>query len=225
MGSTSRSPQWLGLGGVVGFAAFTAAWVVASFLQEGYSARREEISGLAAETAEHAWIMIAGFVVLGAGATLLGVGLLARFGGGFRRRIGPALVVVAGVGIFFSGVFRNDCSSLDDACSTLIDANEVSWHHYAHDAVGIIAFLALIAAPALIAGSFRRQPGWASLRLPSLLLTPILVVLLVLFASEAFPGIAGLLQRAFVLLATGWLAVVGARLYATSSDARPPRPG
>ena len=59
----------------MGPTAFTLAWIVAAAAQDEYSPRRGYISELAALDAKHAWIMIMGFLLLGAGMVALAVGL------------------------------------------------------------------------------------------------------------------------------------------------------
>jgi hypothetical protein len=62
-------------GGVAGPVLFTVAWVAGSLRQAGHSAAEVQLSGLAAEDARDPQIMMAGFVVLGAGAVVFGAGL------------------------------------------------------------------------------------------------------------------------------------------------------
>ncbi len=214
--SKSRRNAVLGLAGIVGPLLFTVAWIIRSLTQEGYSARREDISALAALTADSAWLMIAGFVAVGVGTIALALGLMSVFKGSPLQRIGPVLILLVGIGLIVAGLMRNDCSSFQDACKALVDNNDVSWHHQAHDGVSLIVFLALIIAPLLMAGRFMTLPEWTSLRMPSMVLTPVLLVLLVLFGSEAFPSVEGIIQRVLVTLAMAWLAVVGLRLYQTA---------
>jgi Protein of unknown function (DUF998) len=64
--------------GVIGPAAFTAAWVTSTVRQTGYSIAEEHLSGLAAPDARDSGIMIAGFVTLGAGIATIAAGLLRR---------------------------------------------------------------------------------------------------------------------------------------------------
>ena len=97
-------------GGVAGPVLFTLAWVARSLRQAGRSAAELQLSGLAAEDARDPQIMIAGFVLLGAGTMVFGAGLgrvtAPRLGrlvagpGGPRgercRRVGPARSHAAG---------------------------------------------------------------------------------------------------------------------------------
>jgi len=66
---------WLGRLALAGPIAFTIAWLVGGLVQDEYSPRREDISALAASDAQHAWIMITGFVLLGVGTVALAAGL------------------------------------------------------------------------------------------------------------------------------------------------------
>jgi Protein of unknown function (DUF998) len=52
--------------GLAGPVAFTAAWVVGTLRQAGYSVAEEHLSGLAAPDARNPEIMITGFLTLGA---------------------------------------------------------------------------------------------------------------------------------------------------------------
>jgi hypothetical membrane protein len=205
-----------GLAGVAGPIVFTLAWIIGSIAQDHYSIRREDISALSALTADSPWLMMGGFLIMGACTILLGISLMSLFGGSRRQRIGPGLITLAGLGMMLAGVFRNDCSSALDACKVLVDAGDVSWHHNAHDGVSILVFLALIIAPLVMAGRFLTRPDWASLRLGSMMISPVLLLLLVLFGSEAFPSVGGIIERVMILLAMGWLAVLGAHVFTAS---------
>jgi hypothetical protein len=111
------------------------------------------------------------------------------------------------------GLLRHDCSSVDASCSEIVSAGGASWHHYAHDAIGTLMVIPLVALPVVLAHQFGQQDGWESLRLPSLFVSPLLLLLVAILASEVLPSVAGLTQRLLDTLAFGWLAVIGVRLY------------
>ena len=67
--------------GILGPAAFTAAWLIAQRRQDEYEVQHEHISGLAARDAKDPLVMTAGFVALGA----CGV----AFASAVHRRFGP----------------------------------------------------------------------------------------------------------------------------------------
>jgi hypothetical protein len=82
---------------------FRLAWVVSSLRQAGRSAAEVQLSGLAAEDARDPQIMMAGFVLLGAGTMMFGTGL-GRVTA--PRLAGPWLVLVAGAASVAAGLFR-----------------------------------------------------------------------------------------------------------------------
>ena len=212
----SRAGRILGGFAIAGPILFTAACGAATLVQTHYSMRREDISALAAGSAHAPWLMILGFVALALGTAGLGAGLFTGLPGSIRERSGAVLLAVAGAGILVAGLARNDCSSLTDACKSLEDAGDVSWHHNVHNQVSVLVFLCLVLAPALLAGRFRATPGWASLRMPSLAATPVLLLLMVLFGSEAIDGWNGITQRVLLGVFFLWMIVVGRRLYGAS---------
>jgi hypothetical protein len=199
----------LALCGVLAPFVFTVSWVVAGFLQAGYNARREDISALAAADAERAWVMIAGIIATGLLTAAFGVGIGVALGG---RRLGPAFVIAAGLGIVALGVLRNDCSTSTETCAARIDAGDVSWQHTAHDAVSIPVLAAAVAAPLVLAWSFRADPRWLPLVPISLVTAPTLAALFALGGVEALPGWEGIVQRVAVSAALVWLGVAALHL-------------
>jgi hypothetical protein len=84
------------IAGILGPAAFTAAWAASSLLQTGHSATEVQISGLAAPDARDPWIMVTGFVVLGGCSAAFGGALHAALGGPVRAGPTPGGTVRAG---------------------------------------------------------------------------------------------------------------------------------
>jgi hypothetical membrane protein len=208
--ATSRS-VWLGRLAVAGPIAFTLAWLVGGLVQDEYSVRQEDISALAALDAQHAWIMIAGFLLLGVGTVALAAGLASTLKYP-SARVGSVLLMIAGIGIALAGLARNDCSSELLVCAVRVDAGEVSWHHKVHDTVSLFVFLALIAAPLVLARAFGRDNRWRALRTYSIVTGVLGFVLLVLYVIEAGGTWNGIIQRFFVSVLFVWIAVAGVRL-------------
>ncbi len=202
---------WLGRLALAGPIAFTIAWLVGGLVQDEYSPRQEDISALAALDAQHAWIMITGFVLLGVGTVALAAGLAStlRYPSAV---IGSILLVIAGIGLMVAGLARNDCSSELPACAARVDAGEVSWHHEVHDNVSLIIFLALIAAPLVLARAFGRDDHWRPLRAYSIVTGLLGFALLVLYVIAPAGTWNGLVQRIFVSVLFLWIAVLGLRL-------------
>ncbi len=94
------------LAGILGPVAFTAAWLGAARRQGSYEVRDEHISGLAAKDAEDAWLMTAGFGVLGVSTIAFAWALERRLEP--RPGTGPALLGVAGIATLAAGAFRRD---------------------------------------------------------------------------------------------------------------------
>ena len=199
---------WLAL---IGPIAFTVAWIVAEALQDGYSPRRDYISELAALDARHAWLMITGFLLLGVGTVALGIGLAGALKGRLAR-IGSILVALAGVGIIVAGLARVDCRSRLDACAARIDAGDVSWHSATHELVSLVLFLALVAAPLVLARAFSGDEPWRDLHAYSITTGVVGLVLLVLLFSGVAGSWTGVVQRVFVTVLLLWIAILGARL-------------
>jgi hypothetical protein len=132
----------LGRLAMIGPIALTIAWIVAGMVQGRVQPRRDYISDLAALDAQHAWIMITGFL-LGAGTAALGVGLAGAVKGR-AARIGSILVALAGVGMIVAGLARGDCRSQLDAYAARIDAGDLSWHQATHELASAVVFFALV---------------------------------------------------------------------------------
>jgi hypothetical membrane protein len=203
---------------VAGPVVFTVAWLVAWPVQDTYSPRREDISALAALDAQQAWLMIIGFLVLGLGVVLLGLGFWRAVEGGKAARVGAVLVLLAGLGILVAGLARNDCSSELAACKVRIDAGDISWHHGLHDAVSGLVFLAFVVAQLVFGRAFRRDPSWRDLRAFSISSGVLTLALLVLFGTGAIEDWNGLIQRFFLVVPFVWSIVLGVRLRRLASD-------
>jgi len=238
----SRVPELLGgLAGLAGPVAFTAAWAVSSLLQTGHAATEVQISGLAAPDARYPWIMITGFLALGCCSAVFGTALHRELGseggrGGGRGAGaatdatdaggagaargaggGPRLIQAAGLLTVAAGLLRRDQMLLT------APAHE-SWHNHAHDVVSAAIYVALIAAPLLLARRFRADPRWSALRWPMVGAGLVTAAVLVVFFTGAFPASAGLLQRIGVSVPLAAVCAVAARLLAAGREPRPPRP-
>ena len=210
------------LGGcaVAGPVLFTVAWLVAWSVQDVYSARREDISALAALDAQHAWIMIAGIIALGLGLVALGLGLVGMIHDGRSATIGPILLVLAGLSFTGAGLARNDCSSELQACKERVTSGNVSWHHSVHDVLGAAVFVVLAVAPLVLARAFRADSRWSRLRRYSLVTGALTFALLLVFGVELINGWNGLVQRVLILVPLVWLAALGAHVVEIANAGR-----
>jgi hypothetical membrane protein len=194
--------------GVAGPVAFTAAWAAASLLQAGHGAAEVQISGLAAPDARDPCIMITGFVVLGGCSVAFGSALHAGLGGAGRAGPGPRLIQAAGVLTVAAGLLRRDRMLLASPAGE-------SWHNHAHDLVSVLIYVALVAAPLLLARRFRGDPRWRPLCAPLAAASLATVAVLAVFFALPFPAAGGVLQRIGVTVPLAAMCAVAARLLAT----------
>jgi hypothetical protein len=191
--------------GIAGPAALTAAWVSASLLQTGHSAAQVQISGLAAPDARYPWIMITGFIALGGCSVAFGSALQQALGGAGRAGPAPRLIQAAGVLTVAAGLLRRDSMLLT------APAGE-SWHNQAHDVISIPVYLALVAAPLLLAWRFRGDRRFRALRAPLTASAVASAAVLAVFASPAVPSWDAVLQRIAVSMPLAAMAAVALRL-------------
>ena len=204
-------------GGVAGPVLFTVAWVVGSLRQAGHSAAEVQLSGLAAEDARDPQIMMAGFVVLGAGTVVFGAGL-GRVTA--PRSAGPWLVLLAGAASVAAGLFRRDHLLLVGPGF----AGE-SWHNQVHDVVSGVAYGAMLAAPLVLARRWRGDPDWAPLSRRVQVLTLVSAVALVVFASRLAGPYNGMVQRIAVTLPLTAEILIAGRMLTLPVTGSPARPG
>lgn len=178
--------------GIAGPVIFTAAWVVSSLRQTGYSATEVQLSGLAATDARDPQIMIAGFIGLGICSVAFGAAIGRVTAAGSA---GPRLVMSAGAVTVAAGLFRRDHMLLVGPSF----AGE-SWHNQIHDLVSGAAYAAMIAVPLVLARRLRADPDWAGLSRPLQVLALISAAALALFASRTAEPWNGVVQRVAVTL-------------------------
>ena len=189
---SARGLRWGARCGIAGPLLFTAAWLVSSLRQAGHPATEIQLSGLAAMDAHDPQIMMAGFAALGAGSIVFGAAL-SRLPA--ARNAGPWLIAAGGAAAVAAGLLRRDHMLLVGP-----GFGGESWHNQAHDIVSGIAYAAMIAAPVMLARSFRADPFWAVLQPPILALSALSAITLVLFASRALEPWNPIVQRIAVTL-------------------------
>lgn len=142
--------------GLLGPAAFTLAWIVASARQPGYSLANEHISGLAAPDARSPSIMTAGFWALGLGTVGFAAALDRRFGG---RSVGPALLGASGLAICAAGTVRRDRMS-----NWPMPGDPPTRQSATNDAHDVSSVVAHVCATTGLLAVARRMAGDAALR-------------------------------------------------------------
>jgi hypothetical protein len=183
---------------------FTMAWLVGSLYQAGHSAAEVQLSGLAAEDARDPQIMMAGFVLPGAGTAVLGVGLRRIRA---ARSAGPWLVLVAGAASVAAGLFRRDHMLLAGPGF----AGE-SWHNQVHDVVSGVAYGAMLATPLMLVRHWDDDPDWAPVSRPVQVLALVSAAALAVFASRVAGPYNGVVQRIAVTLALAAEILIAGRM-------------
>jgi hypothetical protein len=190
------------LAGVAGPVVFTAAWVAGSLRQTGHGALGVQLSGLAADDARDPWIMITGFLVLGACMVLFGQELARELPGGLVPA--PRLIQLAGVLAVAVGLLRRDHVELTSGAG--------SWHNQAHNIVSLVLYGDLVLAQLLLAHRFGAAAAWRGWR-PYLAASGVAtgVALAVFIPSITSPS-GGILQRIAVTIPLLAVTAVAARL-------------
>ena len=187
------------LAGVAGPVVFTAAWIAGSLVQTGHGALSIQLSGLAADDASDPWIMITGFLVLGACMVAFGQELAAGLGGP-----APRLIQGAGLLTIAIGLLRRDHAVLTSGPS--------SWHNQAHNIVSLVLYADLVLAQLLLAHRFGREPAWRAWR-PYLAASGIATgIALAVFVPNITSPSGGILQRIAVSIPLVAVTAVAARL-------------
>jgi hypothetical protein len=197
------------LAGLVGPAAFTAAWLVAQRRQDEYDVKHEHISGLAAPDADDPHVMTAGFLALGACTVAFASELDRRLGGGRRSGWGPALIGTAGLATVAAAVFPRDRRS------NFLPPGEPpgqSWVNDVHDASAMVGGLAGAAGLLALARRFAGDPAWRGFALPAVSAATAGSGLTGWFLRDVVRPGNGIVQRASVTIPLAFMAKVALRL-------------
>ena len=193
--SPARPVRRLADTAVVLLALFPVTVLALNLIQrQHYDPMRDAVSLLALGTGGA--VMNAAFFGLG-----LGIGLMALV---FRRSIrtglaGPALLTIAAVAAFTSGIFHTNADGAPSTTQSDI-----------HMVAGITVFLSMIAAMYVFAWRFRRDPRWRRFARPTLIWALAGTVTFLLIPVVGDPRF-GLAQRLHIATWLSWLLVAGLR--------------
>lgn len=187
---------------IVLLAIFPVTVTALNLIQLGhYDALSDAVSLLALSTGGAA--LNAAFFMLGIGIALVAWVLRQSV----RKAVaGPALLTLAAVAAFASGVFHTNANGTPSTAESNI-----------HMAAGITVFLAMIAAMYVFAWRFRRDPLWRSFATPTLFwaLAGTVTFLLIPFAGDPRFGLA---QRLHIATWLSWLLVTAIRTRRRAPD-------
>ncbi len=197
------------LAGLVGPAAFTAAWLVAQRRQDEYAAAHEHISGLAAPDADDPHVMTAGFLALGVCTAAFASELDRRLGGSRRSGWGPALIGASGLAMVVAGSFRRDHRSNVPAAG---EPPGQSWVNDVHDAASVLGGAAGAVGLLALARRFAGDPEWRRLALPAISAAAAGSGLTGWFLRDVVRPGNGIVQRASVTIPLAFMARLALRM-------------
>jgi hypothetical protein len=197
--------------GLLGPAAFTAAWLAGSSRQREWSMGQMHISGLASPQARDPAIMISGFVVLGGCMALFATALREVLGRSARAGLGPWLVGAGGLASVATGLVRREGL----VGSEVVDGVPGGINVTPHSVFSGFAYTTLLAAPVVLARRFRDDPEWAALHRPALVLAGVTGGLLASYLATADSPWGGILQRLAVSVPLTGMAALAVRVLGT----------
>lgn len=208
----SERRSWLRAAcGLVGPAAFTAAWLVATRRQPSYSLANEHISGLAADDAEVPHVMTAGFVAFGTCAVVFASELERRLDApGRGPGIGPTAMAASGVSMLAAGAFRRDRISNYPMPGAPDDPQ--SWRNDVHDLAAVAAGALGLGALLALAARFRGDREWDALAGPACRAAVASGGLSAWFIRDVTRPGNGIVQRASISLPLAFMARVALRM-------------
>jgi hypothetical membrane protein len=189
--------------GAAGPIIFLGVATLVGLLAPGYDIMTQTVSDLA--VGPNGWLMTAGFFVFGLSIIAFALGLYSSLSRG--SRVGTLLLVIVGLGIFASGLFPTDLKGAPET-----DTGGI------HNMLFLVVFLALIVSYIFSALALGKQAGWrVYARYTALMPVIVFGVLAVFITMGSDPGdpffsIAGLIQRALLAIAFGWITLTARRL-------------
>lgn len=199
--------------GVASTPVFYALAALQLALRPGYDIRTQPISFLA--LGELGWIQIVNFLLTGVLALAGALGLRRALRGQRGGAASPVLAGLYGLGMIGAGLFGPDPLPAPG------QAPQMSATGAMHMVAFLVSFLSLIAACFVLARRFSAvgKRGWALYSIVTAVLAPVLVA-----ASMANPGLAGVIVGAAGLVLFGWFSLVAfaVRNETSASPAFPP---
>jgi hypothetical protein len=197
------------IGAIAGLAAYVGGWLVAGLVRDGYDPFEQAISelfALGSPWSSRGWV-VAGLLLSGVALMVFGPALHRGLPG--RGRLGPALVVVAGV--FTLLVVAAPCSAGCPGTGT-------AWNDTAHTITAGVGYLALVLAPLAFAWRLRHvAPGLSA---GSLAIGGVALAAFAIRYLGVIPQWPGFQQRVFNTLADLWYLVAAVWLLRTGPRGR-----
>jgi hypothetical protein len=186
---------------------FVLSWLVAQTLEPGYDIEGEQVSALAAETADNPWIVTLGLLAWAAGTAACGETLRRALP---RRRLwwtAVAALWVAAAGMGAAAALPLDCSpAAGSQCLRRAEAGELSWRHEGHGAAAGLILLAVALSPFALWLALR--PGRGARIALACGVVGLVAFQLVEGAVDLDPGDRGGGQRILLLTTVLWLCAL-----------------
>ena len=189
--------------GAAGPVVFLAVATLAGLVRPDYEFRTRLISDLA--VGANGWLMTLDFFMFGLSIVAFALGLFRAL----KRHtfVGTFLLLVVGGGIFASGLYPTDLKG-----AAVTDAGTI------HNNLFLLVFLTFLIAYPFVAFALGKEGGLRGSAIGLALLPFAVLALLVVFigfgsdpGDPLYAG-AGLIQRLLIIVAFGWMTVVGRRL-------------
>jgi hypothetical protein len=210
---TIRRLAMASLAGQVIWLAFVA---FGGLFEPGYSEVRDAVSFLGARDAASPWVFDTVVAVSGLALIALAGALVLDGPGGWRGRLGPALIAFTGLAQILDGFpFPADCrETIDAGCHARELAGEVSWQHVAHGWTYFLGAIALLLSVFAMAWRFRGDPRWGRADLLALVGGILAIAIFggLFFATSNAGGHYGLVQRFALVSAVAWIGALALAL-------------
>ena len=198
----------LGRIATIGALVEVTCWVTATAIRPG--SWRYDISALYAAGSPRPWLVMVGESALGVALGALAIGLWRCLPHSDHRIVGCALLAVASVGEFMSGLTRDSCEESVPACSGHAYTTPADWI----EAAGSLLVIFGVAAAALVlATTLPRRWSIYSMATGAAVLCSILA-----WQSVPYPWV-GSVERLFALAVAAWVAALGRLISRTHTPA------
>ena len=171
---------------------------------------RPDVDAVASVTSEYAVgpygvLMTSAYFILALALASLGLALARALPASPRLSAGVGLLFVAAVAVGVAGFFPVDVGA----------ARPVTPTGWVHRVAAVFAFASMTMAPLVLAGRFRREPGWGAVARVGVVVGVLgvlgFVAIQLLFLER---GLAGAAQRIILALVVTWMAVAALRVTA-----------
>jgi hypothetical membrane protein len=193
------------IAGAIAPALFLLVATIDGFTKPGYDARRDFVSDLA--LADHGWVQIANFIVVGLLLVAFACGLRQLFPTGRASVFGPLLVGLAGLSLVVCGIFWTDPTSYPAGADTTPTTRGAI-----HNNASNVLIISVIVGCVIFALRLRHEPAWRGYAAYSAI-TAVVVLAATISLAVVGPGQSstGVVQRIWLAIFFLWYEVIALR--------------